>query len=357
MAAVRLSDVAQDAGVSLATASRVLNGSSRIPGKAVAEKVQHSAAKLGYVANAQAQALARSRSGLIGLVVHDISDPYFATFARAIQQGVFASRAQVMLTQTNRDLSTEAHAVRSLIAQQVDALILVGTHRYGPDADEEIITLLEGFRRNGGKVVSIGQSYGVGRTIVTENMAAAQELATSLIVAGYRRFATLQSSAGIPSAADRTGGFHAALAASDVEPELSISGTLDRAGGHAVARQIADHLEHSGHTADDGPLCVFAPADVMALGLLAELRRLGIDVPGQVAVAGFGGVPDAADAFPALTTIALPLEKMAADAVEWILPAESDGATDGAGEKDERAEIRVRGDVLLRESTEMTAAQ
>src|SRR5690625_707849 len=124
MRAVRLSDVAQDAGVSLATASRVLNGSSRVPGKAVAEKVRRSAAKLGYVANAQAQALARSRSGLIGLVVHDISDPYFATFARSIQQKAFASRSQVMLTQTERDLSTEAQAIRSLIAQQVDALIL-----------------------------------------------------------------------------------------------------------------------------------------------------------------------------------------------------------------------------------------
>src|SRR5699024_7550329 len=178
MRAVRLSDVAQDAVVSLATASRVLNGSSRVPGKAVAEKVRHAAAKHGYVANAQAQALARPRPGMIGLGVHDLSDPYYATFARSIQQKADASSPQDMQAHTERDLSTEAQAIRSLIAQQVDALILVGTHRYGPDSDREIISLLEGFRRNGGKVVSIGQSYGVGRTIATENMAAAQELAT-----------------------------------------------------------------------------------------------------------------------------------------------------------------------------------
>src|SRR5690625_1760828 len=153
MRAVRLSDVAQDAGVSLATASRVLNGSSRVPGKAVAEKVRRSAAKLGYVANAQAQALARSRSGLIGLVVHDISDPYFATFARSIQQKAFASRSQVMLTQTERDLSTEAQAIRSLIAQQVDALILVGPHRYGPDSVSTFISMLTDCRYLGGLVV------------------------------------------------------------------------------------------------------------------------------------------------------------------------------------------------------------
>src|SRR5699024_10663195 len=147
-----------------------------------------------------------------------------------------------------------------------------------------------------------------------------------------QRFATLKSSAGIPSAADRTGGFHAALAEAGIEPELTISGTLDRAGGHAVARQIAEHLAGSGASTADGPLCVFAPADVMALGVMGELRRLGIDVPGQVAVAGFGGVPDAADAFPPLTTIALPLEKMAADAVEWVLPGEREVSEAGPDE-------------------------
>jgi len=155
----------------------------------------------------------------------------------------------------------------------------------------------------------------------------------------------------------------------------------------------------------------------MALGVMGELRRLGIDVPGQVAVAGFGGVPDAADASPPLTTIALPLEKMAADAVEWVLPRERDeaeageaksGTAEAGGEAeaseveadgvagagglaeaggvaeagaagsvsapastaadvdipaadsesdgtDERAEITVRGDVVLRESTELSA--
>src|SRR5699024_12037845 len=105
----------------------------------------------------------------------------------------------------------------------------------------------------------------VGCPNATATCVAAHERATSPSVAGHRRFATLQSSAGIPSAADRTGGFHAALAESDIEPELSISGTLDRDGGHAVARQIAEHLAGSSHSAEEGPLCVFAPADVMAL--------------------------------------------------------------------------------------------
>lgn len=355
MPAIRLSDVAADAGVSLATASRVLNGSSRVPGKDVAEKVKASAAKLGYVPNAQAQALARSRSGLIGLVVHDIADPYFAAIARAVQQQIFASDSQVLLTQTDRDHETEVRALRSLIAQQVDALVLVGSHRYGGDADAAISTLLEGFSRNGGTVVGLGQSLGVGRTIVPDNAEAAEELATSLVVEGHRRFAVVEGIAGIPSAGDRTGGFVRGLTRAGIEPELTVRAELTRSGGHDAAARLADHLaaapSPSSAPSDPLPLCLFAPADVMALGALGELRRRGLDVPGQVAVAGFGGVPDAADVAPTLSTIALPLDDMARTAVDWVL-----GRGDAGQEAPAAAEVHVSGEVLLRESTQLTAA-
>lgn len=354
MPAVRLSDVAQDAGVSLATASRVLNGSSRVPGKAVAEKVEASAAKLGYVPNAQAQALARSRSGLIGLVVHDIADPYFATIAREVQQQVFASRSQVLLTQTDREIATEIRALRALIAQQVDALVLVGTHRYGTESDAAISTLLEGFERNGGKVIGLGQSLGVGRTVVPDDAAAAHELATALVVEGHRRFAVVEGITGIPSAADRTSGFVTALTEAGIEVELSIAADLTREGGRELAARIAEHLAGAPADAAAAPLCVFAPADVMALGALGALRRSGLAVPRDVAVAGFGGVPGAADANPTLTTISLPLGEMARRAVEWALGSLPDPAVDAdtAADADASArEVHVRGDVVLREST------
>ncbi|MEV0866999.1 LacI family DNA-binding transcriptional regulator [Brachybacterium paraconglomeratum] len=372
MPAVRLSDVAQDAGVSLATASRVLNGSARVPGKEVAERVRASADRLGYVPNAQAQALARSRSGLIGLVVHDLADPYFATIAGEVQQQLFASQSQVLLTQTDRRIDTEVRALRSLIAQQVDALVLVGTHRYGTEDDTAISTLLQGFERNGGKVVGLGQSLGVGRTIISDDAADSHELATALVVEGHRRFAVVEGIPGIPSAGSRTSGFIAALTEAGIEPELSIAADLTRDGGIEAAARVQEHLEGAGGS-DQGPLCLFAPADVMALGALGELRRRGLDVPGQVAVAGFGGVTAAADANPSLTTIALPLSEMAAQAAAWALegvaPAHRSGdEAAGSGDEAEVAsgsdedrsadgaadavrEVRVRGDVALREST------
>lgn len=359
MAAVRLSDVAREAQVSLATASRVLNGSARVPGAEVAAKVRAAADRLGYVTNAQAQALARSRSGLIGLVVHDIADPYFATLAREVQLRSFDSGTQVLLTQTNRDVETETRAIRSLVAQRVDALVLLGTYRYRNEAEQEILRLLRGFEDGGGVVVAVGQDLGIGRTLVLDDVETSRELADALVAAGHRRFALRESASGIPSAVRRTDGFRSALAAAGVTPELAVATSLDRAGGVEFAARVDEHLrgrdDGGGGTRGDGPrdaedgglpLCVFAPADVMAMGMLGELRRRDIAVPGRVAVAGFGGVPAAEDTTPTLTTVALPLSAMAEQAVEWMLgrPAE-DGTRDA---------VQIHGTVELRGSTHLS---
>ncbi|MFE5774591.1 LacI family DNA-binding transcriptional regulator [Brachybacterium sp. NPDC056505] len=345
MPAVRLTDVARDAGVSLATASRVLNGSDRVPGKDVAERVQRSAAKLGYVTNAQAQALARSRSGLIGLVVHDISDPYFGEIARQIQTRVFASGTQVLLTQTDRDAETESRAIRALIAQRVDALVIVGSSSYGASSDETLTAMLEGFARNGGLVVGIGQSPGVGRTIDVGDADGARALATALVVEGHRRFAVVGAHGPVPAAAHRTGGFLAGLAEAGLEAELSVEATLDRQGGHELARRVAEHLQKGGARDSAAPLCVFAPADVMALGAIGELRRQGLRVPQDVAVAGFGGVPAGLDASPTLSTLALPLEQIADTAVGWVLGEAEEGP------ETEQTVWTAPGETALREST------
>src|ERR671911_2111635 len=100
VAASPLTEVARLAGVSPATASRVLNGSDRKPGPGVSERVRQAAEALGYIPNAQAQALAKSSSGLVGLIVHDIADPYFAAIARGVQEAAREQRKMVLLATT-----------------------------------------------------------------------------------------------------------------------------------------------------------------------------------------------------------------------------------------------------------------
>ena len=104
--ATRLQEVAAEAGVSLATASRVLNGSDRHPRPDIVARVRAAADALGYVPHAQAQALARSTTDLVGLVVHDIADPYFSTIAGGVQDVAQPLGKQTLLASTGRDLGS-----------------------------------------------------------------------------------------------------------------------------------------------------------------------------------------------------------------------------------------------------------
>lgn len=341
MAVTRLIDVAEDAGVSLATASRVLNGSARVPGEQVAERVRESALRLGYVTNAQAQALTRAHSGMIGLVVHDISDPYFSTIAREIQLRTFQSSTQLLLAQTNRDLETESLAIRSLVAQRASAIILVGSHHYGSAPDAAVDVLLEHFVDNGGRVISVGQQSPVGSSIVTGDADGARSLAQRLIDQGHRRFGLVRSRQSIPAMAERTEGFLTALNEAGLDPEIMLDATFDRQGGHRLGESLADYIAT---TTSEDPLCFFAPADVLALALMGQLRREGLKVPEQVAVAGYGGVPSAEDSHPTLTTLALPLSDLAEHAVALAL-----GESEGESGSVEYASHEV----LLRDSTRL----
>jgi len=154
--AVTLTDIASHAGVSLATASRVLNGSARTPAEDIARRVREAAHELGYVANAQAQALARSATGLVGLVVHDIADPYFSSITRGAQRAAEGQRSQVLLAGAERDERAELKAVAAFAAYRTDAIILAGSRR--SQHDFELAAELGRYIANGGRVVTLGPS-------------------------------------------------------------------------------------------------------------------------------------------------------------------------------------------------------
>src|SRR4029077_11116551 len=160
MGAVTLTDVAARAGVSQPTASRVLNGSARKPAPQVVAAVRKAAEELGYVPNAQAQALARSTTGLIGLVVQDIADPYFSAIAAGIQHVTMVRHRQLMLAATLRDPQQELAVVEAFVAHRTEAIILVGSRWSTPEAAAAAVRLDSGIARyisNGGRVAVIGQ--------------------------------------------------------------------------------------------------------------------------------------------------------------------------------------------------------
>jgi LacI family transcriptional regulator len=337
---VTLQDVADRAGVSLATASRVLNGSARTPRPDVSERVRQAAHDLGYVANAYAQALARSATQLIGLVVHDIADPYFSSIARGVQNAARGQNRQVLLANTDRDPQVERETVLAFAAHRTDAIILAGS-RWSSVDDAALAEDLERYRRNGGRVAVIGQRLPGASAVVPENREGAADLAHALVDDGHRRFAVLTGPEALVTASDRTAGFVSALAEHDLAPVATVPGEFTRDGGFAAVQQLIRDLALS--PAMDGPLCVFAVNDVMAIGAIAALREAGIHVPDDVQVAGFDDIPTLRDSVPGLTTVRLPLTELGEQAIVLTL-----GDRVPPGE-----EVSVRGEVIRRESTRL----
>lgn len=340
MAAVTLQDVALRAGVSQATASRVLNGSSRIPGEGVADRVRTAARELGYVPNAQAQALARASTGLLGLIVHDIADPYFSSIAHGVQAAARSARKQVLLASTDRDYDIERESVSTFIAHRADAIVLAGSRQSG-DLDRDLEAEFVRYRDNGGRVVVIGQPLAFGGAVEPENQLASSDLADALIAAGHTRFAVIGGPGSIRTSVDRRNGFVAALGRCGLTPLVEVSGDFTRDGGYSAARRLVAALQLEPDT-DELPICVFAVTDVMAIGAIAAWREQGLSVPRDVCIAGFDDIPTLRDHTPSLSTVALPLEHIGTRAVELALCSDADVPRE-----------RVPGQVVLRDSTKL----
>ncbi|WP_061291976.1 LacI family DNA-binding transcriptional regulator [Herbidospora cretacea] len=321
---VTLEDVARHAGVSLATASRVLNGSARQVGAGLRERVEQAAAELGYRTNVAAQTLARGAGNVIGLVVHDLVDPYFAAIADGAVRAAEAHGMVVMVGTTHRDPVKEIAYVSSLGAQRARAVILAGSRVDDPSA-AALRTELERYRAGGGRVAVIGQDLLGTDTVAVANRSGAAALAEALKAMGHREFAILAGPPRLITAADRCEGFAAALPG--LSPQI-IHGPFDRDGGYAAAASI-----------NPGVTCVFAVNDVMAVGALAAFRDRGLRVPDDLSLAGFDDIATLRDLVPALTTVRLPLAEIGARAVELALSGDAGPSV-----------VHVEGEVVIRES-------
>ncbi len=339
---VKLTEVARLAGVSLATASRVLNGSSRTPAPDIAERVRAAAEELGYVANAQAQALARSTTGLVGLVVHDIADPYFSAIAHGVQQAALGSGHQVLLAGTDLEGDAgspggaELAAVNAFISYRTDAIILAASRLLTEDA--RLIKVLGQYTKNGGRVVTLGASaIADAQVLRVGHREGAAALVSALLKQGMRHFVILAGPHERNTARIRVEGFTETLAAAGLEPVAVVEGAFTSQGGYDSTLAFLDSLE-SRDSLGVSPVCILAANDVMALGAMAALRSRGLRIPDDVQVAGFDDIPTLRDHFPGLTTYRLPLEEIGRLAATMALSPSA------------KQPSSVTGTVVLRES-------
>src|SRR3954452_8452416 len=280
---VTLMDVALEAGVSLATASRAFNGSTRKVREELRERVLVAAKKLNYSVNAPAQAMARGRSNVVGLLVHDIADPYFSSIAAGVMKAAEEHQLLVTLGSTMRRPERELEYLAALRGQRSRAVILAGSRVDDPRLISALREQVEAFERSGGRVVLISQQKLAVDTVVLETRRGARDLATELAARGYRRFAVLAGPERLLTARDRLQGFSSGLTKAGLGAPLAVSGEFTRDGGYAaMTRLLTELLEHP---ADID--CVFAVNDVMAVGAMAACRDQGLRLPEDLALAGF----------------------------------------------------------------------
>ncbi|HET7017060.1 MAG TPA: LacI family DNA-binding transcriptional regulator [Streptosporangiaceae bacterium] len=333
---VTLQDVADRAGVSLTTASRVLSDGPRRVGSQLADRVNQAAAELGYTANLQARAVATGQSNMVGVVVHDIADPYFSSIAAGLIEVAHPRQLLVCLSSTPGE-DGEREYVALMRAQRARAVIIIGSRSTDSSAVADLAKEVAAFIGSGGRAASVGQDLLGIDTILPENAAGAQALARALVAQGHRRFAVLAGPRELLTARDRLDGFRAGLAdwsVSLAETDI-VHGAFTRDGGYEAMSTILASV-------DPLPDCVFAANDVMAVGALARLRAAGVSVPGEVGLAGFDDISTLRDVYPPLTTVRLPLTRMGELAASLILTDVPPGKP---------RVIPVPGEVILREST------
>lgn len=303
-----LADVARLAGVSSATASRVLTGSPHVQ-QETRLKVERAMAELGYVRNRAARGARPPQAGSIALVVGEdntkiFADPFFAQFLLRI--GTAAAAADLLLIQLTLTSSRDRNTVtRYLRDGHVDGALFVSMHAR-PDLDLKTLGL---------PVVLCGRPVAGAETLSyvdADNVGGAKAAVEHLLCAGRKTVATIAGPPDMAAGVDRLLGYRQAMSEAGLtDPGLIAYGDFSRrAGEHALYRLI-DHRPKLD--------AVFAASDLMAAGALSALRRLGKRVPEDVAVVGFDDSPVAHLTDPKLSTVRQPVDVMTARMVRELM--------------------------------------
>ncbi|WP_114559818.1 LacI family DNA-binding transcriptional regulator [Desertihabitans aurantiacus] len=309
-ATTRLEDVARALGVSGATVSRALSGKPGVS-REMAERVRRTAAEMGYVANVHARTLAGGPTSVLGLVVHDIIDPYFTEIAAAMVDAAEEHGLLVQVCHAGRDPERELKQVRTLVAHHVRAIVLAGSGHLDPALEQPTAQVLQGFAARGGQVAVIGRRGLKADAVLPDNVGAGATIARHLLRLGHRRIVVLGGLGGLTTVQDRIAGLASVLDADPdvtwhLEPcEFSVDGATT-----ATATALDAHPDTT---------ALVTLSDQMATGALDVLRRRGLRVPDDLSVTGFDDIRIAAQLSPGLTTVRFPLTEMGRKAFDLVL--------------------------------------
>ncbi len=300
-----IKDVARKAGVAPITASRVINDTGYVS-ESTRQRVRAAIEALGYVPNRVARSLRSKQTHTLALVLTDITNPFWTTVARGVEDIANGAGFSVILCNTDESESKEYSYVQVLLQKQVDGFLLVPAH--GASRSVDLIL------KQRVPLVILDRSVNAAvDTVCSDSEGGAYELTRHLLALGHRRIAMLSGPRDVSTSVDRVAGYRRALAEAGVpvNERLIIYHAFTREGGYAMTTQVMALMPP--------PTALFAANNFIAIGAFGALREAGKRVPEDVALVGFDDLPPTFMTDPFLTVAAQRVYELAQEATGLLL--------------------------------------
>lgn len=324
-------DVAKRAGVAPITVSRVINNSGYTSAE-TRRRVEEAAADLRYIPNRMASGLRTKRSNTVALVLTDITNPFFTTVARGVEDAASEAGYTVTFCNSDENAEKEKRYLDLLIQQQVDGILLVPAH----GAADRVNYV----QQHGTPVVVLDRRLAEVKSDVVrcDSEGGAYQLIHLLLDLGHQRIALLGGPEGASTADDRKAGYRQAMAEAGHDvADLELCGAFTQASGYEMANEAI--------TKTPRPTALFAANNFIAIGALKALLDSNLSVPEDMALVGFDDLPPALVTFPFLTVASQPAYEMAQKGVKLLL------ARIGGEEQEGYQEIVLPTELIVRRSS------
>ncbi len=264
-------------------------------------------AELGFVPNRLASGLRSKRSNTLALVLTDITNPFFTTVARGVEDAASQAGYTVIFCNTDESVSKEQMYVHMLLEKRVDGILLVPAQ-----STSDSVTLIQ---KQITPLVVLDRRVPDTKTDVVrcDSEGGAYELTHLLISLGHKDIAVLNGPKGVSTSEDRLNGYRRALSEAEIasNPEREYYGSFTQASGYKLTRKVLMNTPR--------PTALFATNNFISFGVLKALQELGVRVPDDIAVVSFDDLPPALVIFPFLTVAAQPAYEMGKKAVKVLL--------------------------------------
>jgi len=300
--------IAARAGVSIGTVSHVINETAAVKPK-LRDRVLEAIRSLGYQPSALARGLRRNQTSMLGMVIPDITNPFFPGVVRGVEDVAYKRSFRVILCNADNDPSKEASYVRELRSYHIAGLLII------PAASADIANHLRAYTSASVPVVCIDRvpDGWKGDAVLVANEEGSYLATRHLIQMGHQRLAVITGPLKLHNAAERLKGFTRALSEADLSagPEFVQEAGFDTPSGYQAAVRLLRMLPR--------PTAIFACNDLMAFGALQAARELGLRCPEDVSIAGFDSLEFTNLTDPSLTSVYQPGYQVGATAARLLL--------------------------------------